>query len=687
MLYRVVTNCYHSDRIEMKKKISASSIQMILLQLLLGVVITASVLSLPLDFIEAPLYDLRVKASFKPAADERIVLITIDDQTLNQLNELNPLPLNYHQKAIEKLEEQKVKAIGYLVDFNKVKRIDAPNFENDTAMNVYRSMVRLNAHGTPVLLGVPFDVNGEVTPPSPFHKAEQSISIIHRDGTIFGKDKITRRGLISLNGHPAFEMSLADKLNHNTGILPPLGTYSSSEADAEYFLIPFHSKRTASPDNPEEEDFFTYSRYSFVDLINDKLPANELKDKIVLIGTFQQESPGDFTIVNYHRDVQQIPKLVVQANILDSILNHQGIRQIGFPLLATLTLLIALSIVFISFRVRPGKLILISAYLLFGTFALSYLLMQPIPYLGSFWLPLGAPLISLTLSFYLMIPMRLYSEHRKRFALEKENRMLIQVEEMKTNFLQLVTHDLKTPIAKIQGLTETLQRSLSDRLSSKDLETMNHIFLANQELNQFITSILELSRIDTQGVKVQLQSKDINQLLEQVMIKLRFVAQSKRIKLVSDFEPLFPIKIDVELIGKVLSNLIDNAIKYSQDEKTVTIQTREIGEYLEISIHDQGIGISKEDQQHLFARFHRIKNNETQKIKGSGLGLYLSKYFIEAHGGLISVNSEPGQGTKFTILLPMNLHESTLPQAGLTIGNIAKNSRKFSFFKKEKDHA
>ena len=669
----------------MKKKITASSIQVPLLQLLLAVVISASVLSMPLDFIEAPLYDFRAKISHKPLTDDRIVLVTIDEQTLNQLNELNPLPLDYHQKAIEKLEEQQVKAVGYLVDFNKVKRIDSNGFENDTAKSVYRSMVRMNAQGTPFMLGVPFDVNGEVSPPFPFSKLPQSVAIIHRDGTIFGKDKITRRGLISLNDHSAFEMSLAEKISPEAEALRPPGTYASNEADAEYFLVRFHAKKEASDDADDES--FAYPRYSFVDLINGQLPAGELKGKIVLIGTFQHENPSDFTVVNVNRETQQVPKLVIHANILDSILNHQGIKEVKFPYLAALSFLLSLAIIFISFRVRPSRLILLSAYLLVGTFVFSYLLMQPIPLIGSFWLPLGAPLISLTLSFYLMIPMRLYSEHRRRFALEKENRMLIRVEEMKTNFLQLVTHDLKTPIAKIQGLTESLQRSLADRMTAKDLELMNHIYMANQELNQYITSILELSRIDTQGVTVQLQSKDINQLLEQVILKLRFVAQSKKIQFITEFEPLFPIKIDIELINKVLSNLIDNAIKYSPEERTVRIQTREVGDFVEITVKDEGIGMSKEDQHHLFGRFYRIKNEATQKIKGSGLGLYLSKYFIEAHRGSISVVSEPGQGTEFKILLPMNLDEASLPQAGLTLGNLEPKNPKLSIFNKENNHA
>ena len=195
---------------------------------------------------------------------------------------------------------------------------------------------------------------------------------------------------------------------------------------------------------------------------------------------------------------------------------------------------------------------------------------------------------------------------------------------------------------------------------------MNHIFSANEDLNQFVNSILELSRIDNQGVRVQLQTKDINQLLEQVILKLRFVSQAKKIQIHTDFEPLFAMKIDTDLIGKVLSNLIDNAIKYSADGTSIYITTKEIGENVEILIRDEGIGMSENDLLHLFGRFYRIKNEATQKIKGSGLGLYLSKYFIEAHRGEVSVTSTPGKGTEFKILLPLELNETNLKQVGLT---------------------
>jgi hypothetical protein len=261
-----------------------------------------------------------------------------------------------------------------------------------------------------------------------------------------------------------------------------------------------------------------------------------------------------------------------------------------------------------------------------------------------------------------MIPLRLYSEHRKRYALEEENKMLIQVEEMKTNFIQLVTHDLKTPVAKIEGLTEQLKRSLSERLAPKDLELIETLLGANRELNQFIGSLLELTKLDHQGVRVNLQSRDITLLLEQIIQKHRFSAQSKGIRVETDFEPLFPIRFDVDLISKVLSNLLDNAIKYSPEDTCVKLSCKEEGDRVQIRVEDQGIGIPESEMQNLFSRFYRVKNDTTIQVKGTGLGLYLSRYFIEAHKGTIAVTSAPGAGTVFTLTLPSNLSEKDLTQ-------------------------
>jgi two-component system phosphate regulon sensor histidine kinase PhoR len=651
------------------------ALQETLLHLLLASVIAASVLTFPLDFIEAPLYDFRQSLSVKPPVDDRIVIITIDDQTINQLNDLNPLPLSYHLQAVQKLEEQGVKAVGYLIDFNKVERIDSQSFQKEVAQDFYRSTVRLNAQGVPFMLGIPFDLNGEVTAPYPLNQIPQSVALVHRDGTIFGKDKVTRRALVSLYDRLAFEMSLANKIYPNETIKNPPGTYRASDTDAQYFMLRYHQKDGVIYDSNYET--FPYPRYSFIDLIEGKIPIGTLKDKIVLVGTFQRENPNDFTLISSTSKYGLTPKILVQANILDSILNHQGITEVPTPILAVFCFLLSLLIIVASFKKRPSRLILFTIFLIVGTFALSVLLFQPIPIIGNYWLPLGAPLISLALSFYLMIPLRLYSEHRKRYELEKQHKMLIEVEEMKTNFLQLVTHDLKTPVARIQGLTESLQRSLAEKLSVKDLELMSHIYSANAELNHFINSLLELTKLDHEGVRVHLQSKDINLLLENIVLKHRFAAQAKKIQVDTHFETLFPIKIDGDLISKVLSNLIDNAIKYSPEGTRIAITTQEVDSQVEIMIQDQGIGIPEEELQNLFSRFYRIKNDTTIKVKGTGLGLYLSKYFIEAHRGEIQVTSSPA-GTCFKIHLPLNLSEAELIQPGLKT-NLKKDTQRRNY--------
>ncbi len=653
-----------------KLKSLLPALQETLLHLLLATVITASVVTFPLSFIEAPLYDLRQWLSIKLPVDDRIAIVTIDDQTLNQLNEANPLSLKDHLKAVEELERQGAKAVGYLVDFNRVQHNDPTGFDSELVQDFYRSTVRLNAQGVPFMLGNPYEQTGEVTAPYPLNQIPQAVAMVHRDGAIFGKDKVTRRALVSLFDRMAFEMSLANRIYSNETVANPPGTYKASDTDAQYFLTRLHQNNGTIYDSNYE--VFSYPRYSFVDLIEGKIPAETLKDKIVLVGTFQRDNPKDFTLISSLSHYGLTPKVLIQANILDSILNHQGIVEVPQSVLAIICFILSILIIIASFKVRPSKLILFTTYLIVGTFLISVILFQPIPFIGNLWLPLGAPLLALTFSFYLMIPLRLYSEHRKRYELEQENENLIVVEEMKTNFLQLVTHDLKTPVAKIQGLTEHLKRSLADKLTSNDLEVMNNIFSANDELNHFISSLLELTKLDNQGILVNLQSKDINQLLEAIVLKHRFAAQAKHILVETNFEPLFPIKVDADLISKVLSNLIDNAIKYSPENTTLKIETREVEDQVEITIQDQGIGISDSDMQNLFSRFYRVKNDTTIKVKGTGLGLYLSRYFIEAHRGSIAVQSEPSVGTRFIIRLPMDLKETDVVKPGLTTANFNK---------------
>jgi signal transduction histidine kinase len=273
--------------------------------------------------------------------------------------------------------------------------------------------------------------------------------------------------------------------------------------------------------------------------------------------------------------------------------------------------------------------------------------------LDGIWIHESQPLVGSLIAYYLAVPYRLIREYKKRWELQRKNQLLTQVEELKTNFLSLVTHDLKTPVARIQGLAEVLLRQGYERLLERDRETLRHITQSTEELNRFISSILELNRVESQRLPLKIESKDINQLIERSAEEFEQNAKAKQIRIRLELEPLFPIRIDAGLISKVMNNLIDNAIKYSLPGTCLTVESREANSWIEIAVRDQGVGMTAEEKDRLFTRFFRAKNEKTASSGGTGLGLYLSKYFIEAHGGRVEVESTPNEGSTFRIFLPI----------------------------------
>jgi len=150
---------------------------------------------------------------------------------------------------------------------------------------------------------------------------------------------------------------------------------------------------------------------------------------------------------------------------------------------------------------------------------------------------------------------------------------------------------------------------------------------------------------------VRKESKDINKVIESIVEKLRFEAEAQEMQIDLELGPLYPIQVDSVLMNRVVSNLIENAIKYAGKNKTISIKTWDDPQWVYIEIKDNGVGIKPEDITHIFDKFYRVKNDSTHAIKGSGLGLYLVKYFIELHSGTIAADSQLGVGTTFTIKL------------------------------------
>ncbi|MCE5313835.1 MAG: ATP-binding protein [Armatimonadota bacterium] len=228
------------------------------------------------------------------------------------------------------------------------------------------------------------------------------------------------------------------------------------------------------------------------------------------------------------------------------------------------------------------------------------------------------------------------------------------IERMKTAFVSTVSHELRTPLTSIKGFISTL---LQDTEGFYDADTIHEFYtIIDQEcdrLTRLISDLLNVSRIEA-GRALDLNPVPVNpkEAAERVVAVQRSYTTKHQIELDVD-EDMPMIVADEDKFVQILTNLTNNAIKYSPNGGTVTVRGRKLDGMIRMSVDDQGMGIPKEHLSKVFDRFHRIDNRDTRKVGGTGIGLYLVKHFVEAHGGRIWVESEVGVGSQFIFEVPL----------------------------------
>lgn len=226
-----------------------------------------------------------------------------------------------------------------------------------------------------------------------------------------------------------------------------------------------------------------------------------------------------------------------------------------------------------------------------------------------------------------------------------------EADEMKSTFISVVSHELKTPVALIKGYASTLRRQDAHWDQQTVRDSLQVIEEESDRLAELIDNLLDASRLQAGNFRLMLVELDIDEVVVKVVSK--FQMQTKGHQLIADVRPDLPlVHADEARITQVLSNLISNAIKYSPEGSEVRVTASEAPKEVIITVHDQGEGIPPEDQAQLFTRFYRLDNAATRKAQGAGLGLYLSKAIIEAHGGRIWVESDGKTGSHFHFSLP-----------------------------------
>jgi two-component system phosphate regulon sensor histidine kinase PhoR len=225
-----------------------------------------------------------------------------------------------------------------------------------------------------------------------------------------------------------------------------------------------------------------------------------------------------------------------------------------------------------------------------------------------------------------------------------------RAEQMRRDFVANVSHELRTPLASIRAVLETLEAgALSDPATARD-------FIARAEtevdrLTHMVAELLELSRIESGDMPAASEPVDIGVAVEEAVERLRSQALRAEVRLLAEVEAgLSPVTGDAERIERAVMNLVQNALKFTPAGGEVRVTAREESGEVRIEVADNGSGIDERDLPRIFERFYKADNS--RRTVGSGLGLALVKHTAEAHGGKVSVESEMGRGSKFTISLP-----------------------------------
>jgi signal transduction histidine kinase len=241
---------------------------------------------------------------------------------------------------------------------------------------------------------------------------------------------------------------------------------------------------------------------------------------------------------------------------------------------------------------------------------------------------------------------------QKNYQLEQQNLAIQEANRLKTEFVSMVSHELRTPLTSIQGYAELLLED--DRIAGEERESLTLVKKNADRLLALINDLLDLSRMEAGKLDLHRTGLDLDRLIPEVAGSLRPLIEAKRQRLQLDLGETLPaVWADQDRVTQILTNLISNAHKYTLAEGSITVAARRDDGFVRVDVSDTGVGLSPEDQAQLFTKFFRARERSSQAGGGTGLGLVITRFLVELHGGQIDVSSAPGQGSTFSFSLPV----------------------------------
>jgi len=238
--------------------------------------------------------------------------------------------------------------------------------------------------------------------------------------------------------------------------------------------------------------------------------------------------------------------------------------------------------------------------------------------------------------------------------IQDKSRQLEVANQHKSEFLANMSHELRTPLNAIIGFSEVLLERLFGDLNEKQDDYLKDIHSSGRHLLNLINDILDLSKVEAGRMELDLSTFDLPTAIANAMTLIRERAQNHGIAMAQDVAPeLGEIVADERKFKQILLNLLSNAVKFTPDGGRIEVRACANGDNLVVAVHDTGIGIAPDDQEAVFEEFRQVGRNYTSKQEGTGLGLALTRRFVELHGGRIGVDSKPGEGSTFTFTIPL----------------------------------
>jgi signal transduction histidine kinase len=228
---------------------------------------------------------------------------------------------------------------------------------------------------------------------------------------------------------------------------------------------------------------------------------------------------------------------------------------------------------------------------------------------------------------------------------------------LKSDFVSNVSHELRTPLSLIRLYAETLELG---RLSSREKYQEYYCIIRKEgeRLSALINNILDFSRIEAGRKEYDFRETDMRELVRNTLDSYRYQIEQNGFTFEERIDDVPPLRVDREAMARSLLNLVNNALKYSQDRKHIGVKLYRENGSVKLEVIDHGIGIPHQEQHKIFEKFYRVGDPLVHNTKGSGLGLSLVRHIVQAHGGKVLVDSAPGEGSRFTIALPLKQGEN-----------------------------